>query len=179
MLLSEVLPEYHFRERHERRLDLPAEAVFAAIRSVTLAETPTARRLMRLRGLRAGSVRPLVEEMDDEGFAQVAEEPLREVVYAAIGQPWKPLGGKRADTHDFDTFAVPGYAKMAFNFRLDDGVLSTETRVLLTDERSRKLFRRYWLVIRPFSGLIRREWLRAIGRRAASTKATRTDGTIP
>ena len=167
MLLSEVLPEYDFRERHHRRVDAMPEAVFAAIRSVTLAETPIARTLMRLRGMRAGSVRPLVEEMDAEGFAQVAEEPLREVVYAAIGQPWKLLGGKRPDAGDFGAFADPGYAKLGFNFRLENGVLSTETRVLLTDERSRKLFRRYWLVIRPFSGLIRREWLRAIAQRAA------------
>jgi hypothetical protein len=151
----------------ERRVDAAPDAVFAAIRSVTLAETPIARTLMRLRGMRAGSVRPLVEEMDAEGFAQVAEEPLREVVYAAIGQPWKPLGGKRAHAGDFRTFSDPGYAKLGFNFRLENGVLSTETRVLLTDERSRKLFRRYWLVIRPFSGLIRREWLRAIAQRAA------------
>lgn len=168
MLLSEVLPEYHFRERHQRRIDAAPDAVFAAIRTVTLAETPIARMLMRLRGMRAGSVRPLVEEMDAEGFAQVAEEPLREVVYAAIGQPWKPLGGKRPHAGDFGAFAEPGYAKLGFNFRLEEGVLSTETRVLLTDERSRKSFRRYWLVIRPFSGLIRREWLRAIARRAAA-----------
>src|SRR5688500_6966936 len=134
MLLSEVLPEYHFRERHERRVDAAPDAVFAAIRSVTLAETPIARTLMRLRGMRAGSVRPLVEEMDAEGFVLVAEEPLREVVHAAIGQPWKPLGGKRADAGDFRTFSDPGYAKLGFNFRLENGVLSTETRVLLTDE---------------------------------------------
>ena len=152
MLLSEALPEYDFSERHQRRVDASPEAVFAAIRSVTLAETPIARTLMRLRGLRAGSKRPLVEEMDGEGFVQLAEEPLRELVYTAIGQPWKPLGGKRAVADDFRAFAEPGYAKMGFNFRLDDGVLSTETRVLLTDERSRKAFRRYWLVIRPFSG---------------------------
>ena len=166
MLLSEALPEYDFRERHQRRVDAKPEAVFAAIRSVTLAETPIARTLMRLRGLRAGSARPLVEEMDNEGFVQLTEEPLRELVYTAIGQPWRPLGGKRAVADDFRAFAEPGYAKMGFNFRLEDGVLSTETRVLLTDERSRKAFRRYWLVIRPFSGLIRREWLRAIARRA-------------
>ena len=166
MLLSEALPEYDFGERHERRIDAPPETVFAAIRSVTLAETPIARTLMRLRGLRAGSTRPLVEEMDSEGFAHLTEEPLRELVYTAIGQPWRPLGGKRAVAEDFRAFAAPGFAKMAFNFRLEDGVLSTETRVLLTDERSWKAFRRYWLVIRPFSGLIRREWLRAIARRA-------------
>ena len=168
MLLSEVLPEYHFRERHQRRIDAAPDAVFAAIRTVTLAETPIARMLMRLRGMRAGSARPLVEEMDAEGFVQLAAEPLRELLYTAIGQPWKLLGGRRADAADFRAFAEPGYAKMGFNFRLEHGVLSTETRVLLTDERSRKLFRRYWLVIRPFSGLIRREWLRAIARRAAA-----------
>jgi hypothetical protein len=166
MLLSEALPEYDFGERHERRVEATPDAVFDAIRSVTLAETPVARTLMRLRGLRAGAKRPLVEEMGGEGFVELAEEPLREVVYTAIGQPWKPLGGRRADAVGFRAFAEPGYAKMAFNFRFEDGVLSTETRVLLTDERSRKLFRRYWLVIRPFSGLIRREWLRAIARRA-------------
>jgi hypothetical protein len=166
MLLSDALAEYDFRERHERRVAATPDAVFTAIRSVTLAETPVARTLMRMRGLRAGSKRPLVEEMDGEGFVELAEEPLRELLYTAIGQPWKPLGGKRADTADFRTFAEPGYAKMAFNFRFENGVLSTETRVLLTDERSRKLFRRYWFVIRPFSGLIRREWLRAIARRA-------------
>lgn len=168
MLLSDALPEYHFRERHQRRVDASPEAVFAAIRSVTLAETPVARTLMRLRGMHAGSVRPIVEEMDAEGFVQLAETPLQELLYTAIGQPWKPVGGKRPDAADFRAFAEPGYAKMGFNFWLEHGVLSTETRVLLTDERSRKLFRRYWLVIRPFSGLIRREWLRAIARRAVS-----------
>jgi len=66
MLLSEALPEYDFSERHQRRVDASPEAVFAAIRSVTLAETPIARTLMRLRGLRTGSARPLVEEMDSE-----------------------------------------------------------------------------------------------------------------
>lgn len=67
---------------------------------------------------------------------------------------------------DFRVFAEPGYAKMALNFAFDGDTLSTETRVLLTDEASRRAFRRYWLVIRPFSGLIRRLWLRGIDRRA-------------
>jgi hypothetical protein len=39
--------------------------------------------------------------------------------------------------------------------------------MLLTDERSRRAFGRYWLLIRPFSGLIRRRWLAAIVRRAS------------
>jgi hypothetical protein len=45
-------------------------------------------------------------------------------------------------------------------------VLTTETRVLCTDEGARRRFRRYWALIRPGSGAIRVAWLRAIRRRA-------------
>ncbi len=68
----------------------------------------------------------------------------------------------------FRDFTEPGWAKMAVNFRVADGELSTETRVWLTDAGSRRAFGAYWLVIRPFSGLIRRAWLTAAARRAGS-----------
>ncbi len=166
MLLSDTLPEFHFRERHERQIDASADQVFTAIREVTLDEMPLGRLLMRLRGIRSETSRPLFAEMQRVGFQLAAEDSNRELVFAAIGQPWKLLGGRRPPGADFRTFADPGYAKMAFNFRLDGATLSTETRVLLTDSRSRRAFLRYWLIIRPFSGLIRRVWLRAIARRA-------------
>jgi hypothetical protein len=165
-LLDEVLPEWHFRERHRARVNASPERVFAAVREVTLAEMPVARALIRLRGMRARRTRPMLDEMRDVGFAIEAEEPHKELVFASIGQPWKLRGGIRPHASDFGTFADPGFAKMAFNFRLDGGTLTTETRVFVTDARSRRLFRRYWLFIRPFSGLIRRMWLRAIVRRA-------------
>ena len=40
--------------------------------------------------------------------------------------------------------------------------LSTETRVRAADERTRRRFRLYWLLIGPFSALIRRRWLAAV-----------------
>ena len=40
------------------------------------------------------------------------------------------------------------------------------TRVQTTSTRSRRLFRAYWLVVGPFSALVRRRWLRAIARYA-------------
>ena len=42
----------------------------------------------------------------------------------------------------------------------------TETRVATSDERSERVFARYWRVIYPGSALIRRNWLRAIKARA-------------
>jgi hypothetical protein len=44
--------------------------------------------------------------------------------------------------------------------------LETETRVYLTDAASRRRFACYWLVVRPFSGAVRRSWLAAARRRA-------------
>ncbi len=48
--------------------------------------------------------------------------------------------------------------------------LSTETRVHVADPPARRKFRRYWFVIRPFSGLIRILLLRAARRRAEAPR---------
>lgn len=160
--LDRVLPEWHFRERHARRVAAPAERVFAAVREVTLAELGVFRVLARLRGIRVPADRPIFEAGP---WRMLAEDPGRELVLGAIGRPWRLRGGD-SPAADFAAFDRPGYAKLAINWRLDGTTLSTETRVLLTDDASRRAFRRYWLVIRPFSGLIRRVWLRAIARRA-------------
>ena len=48
--------------------------------------------------------------------------------------------------------------------------LSTETRVLALDRRTRVVFRLYWLVVGPFSAVIRRRWLRAIAERAGQAR---------
>ncbi len=66
---------------------------------------------------------------------------------------------------------LDGYAKTAANFRLQPLTngrtrLTTETRIWCTSPGSRVLFGIYWACIRPFSGLIRREWLRLVKRGA-------------
>jgi hypothetical protein len=75
-----------------------------------------------------------------------------------------------SSAEEWKEFAVPGFAKAVMNFRADPAaggaVLTTETRVLATDEGSRRVFGFYWRVIRPGSGLIRRSWLRAAAHRA-------------
>lgn len=129
------------------------------------------RALMGLRTLGrgdGGGERTVLEGFERMGFRQVAEEPGEELVIAGIGRFWKPSGGLRRvkDQEHFTHFEEPGYAKVAFNFRLADGVLTTETRIAGTDAHARRRFGLYWLLIRPGSGLIRREWLHALDRRA-------------
>jgi len=155
--LDRVFPNWDFRERHATRVDAPPERVFEAVRTVTLAEMGTFRVLARLRGIRAPVDRPLLE-VAGPAWSVLADEPGRELVFGAAGQPWKLRGG--LGSRD------PSHVRMAINWRLEGTTLSTETRVLATDAAARRKFRLYWLVIRPFSGLIRRVWLRAIKRRA-------------
>ena len=129
-------------------------------------------RVRRGRGLPAEPRRSLAEQMVGFGFVPLAEDG-HEVVLGFVGQPWRLTGGsmpRLASARAWLDFDEPGYVKAAMSFRaVADGSstkLETETRIHATDPTSRRRFGRYWLVIRPGSGLIRRSWLRAAKRRA-------------
>jgi len=67
-------------------------------------------------------------------------------------------------------FARSGFVLIATSFEIealgDITRLSTETRVQPTDAAAAHAFRPYWWLIRAGSGLIRRDVLRAVRRRA-------------
>ena len=167
-LLDEAMPQWHVRETHGIRIDAPAARMLDAVREVTSADAPILRALFAVRGLPAAAREPIWTQMlSRAGFAQLAEVPGRELVAGAIGRPWNLFERLRRDV-DFAAFAEPGFAKMAFGFHAAGGVLTTETRVLLTDEEARRRFRHYWLVVGPLSALTRRSWLAAAKKRAES-----------
>jgi hypothetical protein len=75
----------------------------------------------------------------------------------------------------FLDFSEPGYAKAVFGFSTEPGPggrtrLVTETRVTTTSESAYRSMRRYWPLIRPFSGLIRRALLAAVKREATASE---------
>lgn len=167
MRIDEALPRWDFSERHAVRVRADATRVWDALRTVDLAESAVVRLLFRLRGLRARG--PTIESIDGSGFARLAEAPERELLLGVVGRFWTLSGGlRRIDGLDaFRAFDEPGHAKGAWSFTLaprpDGGTeLVTETRVLCTDAASRRRFRLYWAVVRPFSGWIRREILRLV-----------------
>jgi hypothetical protein len=98
------------------------------------------------------------------GFRLLDPETL-----VAVGRPWSRKARLR-EVADFAAFAEPGWAKLAMDLRASSAPggsrLETETRVYLTDAASRRRFACYWLVVRPFSGAVRRSWLAAARRRA-------------
>jgi hypothetical protein len=97
-----------------------------------------------------------------------------EFVAGNIGRPWanaRPIAV--ADAGEFRSFADAGYAKIAFNMRVEAAEpgwckVSTETRIRATDQAARTAFTRYWRVVYPGSALMRVMWLDAIERRLRS-----------
>jgi hypothetical protein len=179
--LDELLPRYDFNEVHARVIAAPPDRVFEAVKTVSLGEMPLVRLLFGIRslptrlaggrGLPRAEDKPLFGEMVELGFTVLADDPKREIVAGAVAQMWK-RGGQAAsiaDGAEFTAYDRPGYVKIAINFLVleqdGDTRIETETRVLATDSRSRQGFVRYWRLIRPASGAIRRAWLRAIARR--------------
>ena len=187
-LLDQLLPRYDVAERHQRAIAAPPERVWQAIGAVTLRELPLVWGLFAIRslpvrlaggkGLPLVGDQPLLAQLWAAGFVRLGEDPGRELVGGVVGQLWKPAGGDSArvgDGVEFAAFQRPGFVKAAMGFwvtALQGGTLvQTETRALATDPASRRRFARYWWLIRPGSGAIRRSWLRAADRRA--TRADR------
>jgi hypothetical protein len=184
-VLDRLLPTFQAVERHSVTVTASAERVWAALTQVPTGELRLFRLLMGVRvlpGRLLGSPRarfeadePLLGWAVRSGFTILGEDARQELVVGAIGQPWRLAGGRGmavVDGNDFAAFDQAGYAKMAANFRLDPIAggraiqLSTETRVACTDPISARRFARYWRLVRPASGAIRRSWLAAIKRRA-------------
>jgi hypothetical protein len=174
ILLEEVLPGYDVNEVHELWVPAKPRVAYEAVMAVSGREVRLFGPLMRLRTFgRSKRVfdpeAPLLGEILKIGFVQLAERPGEEVVVGAIGRFWSPTGNRPVATPDFSTFAEPGYAKAAMNFRVtpdgDGSRITTETRIVGTDAEATRKFRRYWLVIRLGSAAIRWSWLKAIRRR--------------
>jgi hypothetical protein len=184
-VLGRLMPTSQAAELHATTIAASADQVWAALTQVTVGELRLFRLLMGLRVLPGRLLgRPRARFDAEEsllgwavrfGFTILGEEVRRELVVGAIGQPWRLVGGRGmavAGGDDFAAFDQAGYAKMAANFQLvpDAGgravQLTTETRVACTDAASARRFARYWWLIRPASGAIRRSWLAAIKRRA-------------
>jgi hypothetical protein len=179
-LIDEWLPRYDAVERHELLVAAAPSAVYAALRRVDLLASPVIRWLLILRSLPAARRRPrgagaraplTLERMRQGGFVLLGERPERELALGVVGRFWTAAGTRvPVDADGFRAFGAPGYARVVWDFRLVAAAggtrLSTETRIACTDAHSRRRFRLYWRIVRPFSGLIRIALLRAVAREA-------------
>ena len=175
--LDHFLPVYEAHERHSLAIAASAERADRAAREVALADIPVARMLFALRSLGRGTANarePLVLSMLRQGVL-LEDVPGRGVVLGLTGQFWRIRGGPVANrprtADEFLACDRPDVAKAVMDLRVhaegeERSLLTTETRVHISDASTRRKFRRYWLVIKPFSGLTRILLLRAARRKA-------------
>jgi hypothetical protein len=180
LLIDEYLPDYDANEVHQTVINAPIDRVYPLVRSLDLRFSilsPVFRGWQRLARWRSpgsaqrGGDSLSLQSFLDQGFVLLAEQPPHEMVIGltervGLGERVRVLKGD-----EFKRFNEPGFAKAAWNFSLEPLTASrtrvtTETRVLCMDAKSRHTFRIYWRIIRLGSGLIRLEFLRALKRAA-------------
>jgi hypothetical protein len=172
MLHDKYLPEFHFSERHEIVINAGRDAVFQLADQFDFRDSFIIRLLLKLRGISGGQT--IKGGLLQGKFIELEIVHSQEMIFGLIGQFWKPAGNLLSiPPAGFITFFKPEYLKATWNFNLlpvSDQItlLSTETRIQCMDQTAYKKFSLYWTFIKPFSGLIRKEMLRSIKRKAES-----------
>lgn len=178
--LERAIPVAEFGETHSRVMTGTAQQIWSDLLGLTLADLPMTGVLMRVR---RGWERPAVAK------PLLADGPmpattLREPFYAAgvgAARPWqrRPTRGPRLDMSSAANFTEPDWLVYGTEYRIrpqanGSCVVSTQTRCHPTSPRARRAFGVYWLLIRPLSGLVRRETLAVLARKADTPRNMRT-----
>lgn len=177
-LIDGWMPRWDAVERHSCVVRAPVERIWPLLRTMDFRRSASIRGLFALRSLPAllspgGKHRKgLGYDLDAllrSGFVLLEVREGAEVLLGVVGRFWTPAGGiERVTPAEFAAWERPGFARGVWSFTATpsaDGAhttVATETRVQCTDAESRRSFLRYWRFVGPFSGLIRREMLRAI-----------------
>jgi len=163
----------------EADLGGPVARLLLALRALPAALGGSAEACERLDVRRARRATTLAD-LQRGGFVPLGESTGWWIVLGLTGRFWTPTGGL-LPTHPTTWAAGPpaGSAQAAWSFELtegDDGRtrLTTETRVRCADDAARRAFRAYWLLVRPFSGLLRLLMLRNVRRVAEGMTAPPT-----
>jgi hypothetical protein len=175
--LDRVMPEYQFYERHATRARARPEQLIKAVRESTFSDMKSLGTLLRIRALVVRDAvvgeelqqRRVLEAFGSSGYLLDAGE-CEVTMFGAMNARERRRPDVRT-AQEFVDYHEQGGVKMAFDFRAEDtgggwSTISTETRLVATDPATRSGVGRYWRLIVPGSGLLRRQWLDSIRRRA-------------
>ena len=179
--IDEFLPKCDFSAAYEIRVNAPTSVVYQCLLRSDFSELWLVRLLMTVR---SGKLLPrsrvptdLRQGLQGTGFVILADVPNEAVVIGVAGRFWCPDGGPclGLTADDFVGFSRPGFAKVAWNFKLraespESTLLSTEIRIKCFGTALWK-FRLYWSVVGPFSGLMRKAILKQVQTKAESKTA--------
>jgi len=171
MMTDRYMPDYAYTEVHD--LEIPAKRadVYDTARHLDFSQSAVTRGLFKLRRLHANSL-AIDDLLSGDGFTLLDELPPEEFVIGLAGTGIATPAPIQSGEH-FTSLVLPRGIKIAWNFRTEVAApeltrLRTETRVACYGRAAKLVFAAYWAVVRPFSGLIRKEMLRQVRDQARS-----------
>jgi hypothetical protein len=178
-VLDDVMPEFQFSERHSARIHARPEQVMQAVRQSTFGDMKSLVSLLKIRGAALHTPsdatsalspdKPILDAFSASGYVSGGSEHELVMCGGANVRAKRPLAVRTFE--ECADYREPGAIKVAFNFNVEDvgggwSTITTETRVVATDDSTRRGMTRYWRLIVPGSGLLRRQWLEGIRKRA-------------
>lgn len=176
--IDEFIPEFDVRERFERRVKAPPEAVMRTAYDFDMQSIWLIRVIINARKIVLGGTwekrrsRGLVEETRKLGWGTLAEEPGRLLICGAVCQPW--IGDvvfTPIPPEDFAAYNEPDQVKIAWTLEAEEAepgitLFVHEVRATATDDEARRKFNSYWRWTRFGIIAIRLLLLPAIQKRA-------------
>ncbi len=184
-VLDDAMPEYQFSEQHSARIHARPEQVMQAIRQLTVGDMKSLVTLLKIRGaalrlhdtgdfvrhVRSLQDTRLLDTFSQSGYVFGGSEHEIVICGGANMRAKRPLEVRTVQ--EFADYREQRAVKMAFDFNVEDAgggwsTVTAETRVVATDDSTRRGMGRYWRLIVPGSGLLRLQWLEGIKKRAES-----------
>jgi hypothetical protein len=177
-ILDDIMPEYQFSEKHWVRIHTQPGQAMKAVRESTWGDLKALVTLLKIRGavLRTPYQETGAFATDKRIFdVSAASGPVLGGSDHEIAMAWgadvqakRPLPVRTLQ--EFADYRQPGAIKICMDFNVEDAsggwsTVTGETRVLALNESPRGLAI-YWRLMVPGSGLLRRQWLESIKRRA-------------
>ena len=171
--IDDWLPKAHARIHHARTSTAAPDELWEAAQSVRIRDTPRLARLIRWRlGRHAPATETTFEEFFRTGIFMLLEEGERLHVSGVAGRIWAPSGeyARFETAADYRQYDKPGTAKVvlrnAVRPHASGSEIFHEAGVWVADRRALMIFRPFWALVGPLSGVIGTEALTAAVRRA-------------
>jgi hypothetical protein len=166
MLIDQYLKTHDFREYHQLKIRGTVDTVYPSMINTDISRSVIIRLLFRLKGI--PGERGTLKEMHRMGFIKLDEITNQELLFGMIttSSTFSDCNPNISPAQ-FVSEKSPGLIKAVINFSAmqvaeNETLISTETRVLCGDKKTKNKFKLYWFIISPFSRMIRRLMLAQI-----------------
>jgi hypothetical protein len=187
MLIDKYMPRYDQNEFHSRMVPAPASVCYPIVRKVDWSGSlssylfKTGTGLVNLVKSKPGPATGMdFKVFQQAGFWILEDNQEDEIIIGSYQRFTRKVDVERIpEPEEFIAYNEPGVYKIAWSIGVKavggKTRIHTETRVQCTDASTRRQFALYWFFIRPFSGLTRHDYLRAVSKQCLDAQQSKPE----